>query len=100
MNRLPSVIGDAPSELDLPELMRRLQLERSRVRQALADFRASPPAGPARKSKKKATPKKKKVKAIAKDKSVDADLLQEAIAMLLKEKGERKADGFKNKQLS
>ena len=39
MNRLPSVIGPAPSELPLEALHARLRIERDRVRSALQAFK-------------------------------------------------------------
>ena len=39
MNRLPSVIGSAPSELPLEVLWAKLRIERNRVRDALQAFK-------------------------------------------------------------
>jgi Sec-independent protein translocase protein TatA len=88
MRRLPTIIGDAPSEVDFPDFMKKLGEERRRVRRALEEYRAQASAP----IKKKASPrakvkKKKKTKALAKDKSISIDDLQRAIAILKKEKG-------------
>lgn len=42
MNRLTTVIGLAPSELDFSVLVTKLQQERTRVREALERFRQQP----------------------------------------------------------
>lgn len=39
MDRLPSVIGPAPSELPFSEFLEKLSKERERVRQSLEEFR-------------------------------------------------------------
>jgi hypothetical protein len=82
------VIGDAPSEMDMPQFMERLGEERKRVRRALEGYRAQ--AATPRKAKpspRKKTSKKRRPKKLANDKNVSADLLAEAIALLKKEKG-------------
>ena len=58
MNRLISVIGKAPSELEFPALLDKLRSERDRVRLALENFRNAPP--------KKTSKKKPSVAAKAK----------------------------------
>jgi len=55
MNRLPSVIGPAPSELSIEDFIVKLRAERQRVVQALHDFKIGYSKKP--KTKKKAKSK-------------------------------------------
>ena len=60
MNRLPSVIGPAPSELPWDSLIHKLTLERNRVRIALASYIP-------KQAKKKASPESLRKRAMKKE---------------------------------
>jgi len=78
MNRLVSIIGPAPSELSFPELITRLELERSRVRAALERFRTQPIKSAAR--PKKPASDEAQIKRMIKD----GLITQEEILLIIK----------------
>lgn len=86
MKSLTRVIGSAPSEMILSDLLNKLSLERDRVRRTLQWYKEN--KKPKHKTKaKSAKTKTKKLSTLARKAKASPEDIAKAIALLKKEKG-------------
>lgn len=86
MDSLVRVIGPAPSELPLEDLIEKLASERNRVRRSLLWFKTAPEAKARSKKTGKKRPTKRKLSTMAKKEGLSPEQLAAAIAELKRRK--------------